>query len=125
MEQYMSFVWIIGIGAVMYFVMIRPQRKQQKEKTAMMSNLKKGDKVVTVGGIYGIVRGIKDDRVTLEIASEIYVQFTKTAIGTVMRKDDKTVKKEEPEALPEADDFIDAEEVDYEIEQDQDNEDNA
>ena len=104
MEQYMTIAWIVGIGALMYFMVIRPQRVQQKQKDEMMGNLKKGDRIVTVGGIYGIVRAIKEDRVTLEIASEIYVQFSKMAVASVLRKEDKVSKAPEPETLLDADD---------------------
>jgi preprotein translocase subunit YajC len=123
-DQYFSILWIVGLVALMYFMMIRPQRKQQKQRTTMMDNLKKGDKVITAGGIYGIVKGIKDDRVTLEIASEIYVQFTKNAIGSVIRKETKEPARPDPEESKD-DDLIDAEiaadseDAGYSIEQDE------
>ena len=115
----MSIVWIIGVGALMYFTMIRPQQKQRKTRNAMMENLKKGDRVVTVGGAYGIVRAIKDDKVTLEIASEVYVQFTKGSIGSVLRSDSKPSKEDEPTTIIDQDD---ANDVEYEIEQDKEEE---
>jgi len=111
----MTILWIVGIGALMYFMMIRPQRKQQKAKTAMMGSLKKGDRVLTVGGIYGIVRAVKDDKVTLEIASEVYVQFSKTAIGSILRSNEAKASAPEPETI--TDDS--AEDADYVIEQDE------
>ena len=98
-EQWFSIVWIVGIFVVMYFVMIRPQSKQRKERTTMINSLKKGDRVITVGGMYGIIRAIRDDRITLEVASGIYVQFTKTAIGTLTRKEERESKTPEPEAI--------------------------
>ena len=115
MDQYISILWIVGIGALMYFMMIRPQRKQQKAKNEMMSSLKKGDRVVTVGGIYGIIRGIKDERVTLEVASEVYVQFTKNAIGSVLRSNEAKASAPEPETVSDSSD-----DADYVIEQDDD-----
>ena len=115
-EQYMTILWIVGIGALMYFMMIRPQRKQQKAKTAMMTNLKKGDRIVTVGGIYGIVRGIREDRITLEVASEVYVQFTKGAVGSVLRSSEAKSSAAEPEAITDKEDGV--EDADYIIEQD-------
>ena len=116
MEQYMGIIWIVGIGAVMYFMTIRPQRKQQKERNSMMEALKKGDRVVTVGGFYGIIRAITDQRITLEIANEIYVQVTKAAIGTVITKDVKAERVVAPDILD--DDEFDDDDMDYEIEQD-------
>jgi len=121
----MSIVWIVGIGALMYFMMIRPQQKQAKEKTAMLTALRKGDRVITSGGVYGIIRGIREDRVTLEIASEIYVQFKKDAIANLIAKDQKGSRTPALEAAidgsgskTDADDDIDDE--GYEIEQDDD-----
>jgi preprotein translocase subunit YajC len=120
-QEYLSIVWLAVAGVFVYFMMIRPQRKQQKERQSMMGNLKKGDRVVTVGGLYGIVRGIKEERITLEIASEVYVQFTKAAIGNVLKSDAKTSAKPEPDDLDDdVDDIDDIDESDYEIEQDKD-----
>lgn len=116
MGQYGSLIWIVVMVAMMYFLILRPQKKQQKERTTMMDSLKKGDRVVTIGGIHGIVRGIKEDRITLEIASEVYVHFAKSAIGSILRSEAKASKAPEPEVLPE-EDMADA---DYVIDQDQD-----
>ncbi len=118
MGQYGSLIWIVVMVAMMYFLILRPQKKQQKERTTMMDSLKKGDRVVTIGGIHGIVRGIKEDRITLEIASEVYVHFSKSAIGSILRSESKASKLPEPEVLSdEGEDMADA---DYVIEQDQD-----
>ena len=123
-QSMMSIVWIAGIGALMYFMMIRPQQKQRKARDEMMGNLKKGDRVVTVGGIYGIVRSIKEDKVTLEIASEVFVQFSKGSIGSVLSA--AKVAKEtgtEPETIMDQEESLDeVEDIEYEIEQDQDEE---
>jgi preprotein translocase subunit YajC len=117
--QYGNIIWIVVMVAVMYFLILRPQRKQQKERTAMMDSLKKGDRVVTAGGIHGIVRGIKEDRVTLEIASEVYVHFSKSSVGPMVRSEAQASRAPEPEVLlDEGEDAAD--EVDYAIEQDQD-----
>ncbi|MEL7623556.1 MAG: preprotein translocase subunit YajC [Clostridiales bacterium] len=116
MGQYGSLIWIVVMVAMMYFLILRPQKKQQKERTTMMDSLKKGDRVVTIGGIHGIVRGIKEDRITLEIASEVYVHFAKSAIGSILRSETKASKAPEPEVLSE-EDMADA---DYVIDQDQD-----
>ncbi len=116
MGQYGSLIWIVVMVAMMYFLILRPQKKQQKERATMMDSLKKGDRVVTIGGIHGIVRGIKEDRITLEIASEVYVHFAKSAIGSILRSETKASKTPEPEVLPD-EDMADA---DYVIDQDQD-----
>jgi preprotein translocase subunit YajC len=112
----LTIAWVIGIGALMYFMMIRPQQKQRKQKEAMMSSLKKGDRVMTVGGIYGIVRAIKDDKVTLEIASEVFVQFSRSSIGNILRSSESK-SSSDPKTIMDDDD--DADDADYTIEQDQ------
>ena len=97
MGQYGSLIWIVVMIAMLYFLILRPQKKQQKERDAMLSAVKKGDRVVTIGGIHGIVRNIKEDRVTLEIASEVYVHFAKSAIGQVLKSGNSSKVVEEPE----------------------------
>ncbi|OGR95681.1 MAG: preprotein translocase subunit YajC [Elusimicrobia bacterium RBG_16_66_12] len=68
---------IIAIFAIFYFLLIRPQQKQQKEHEAMLKNLKSGDKVLTTGGLYGTITGFKGD--------DLEVQFSQTVKLTVAR----------------------------------------
>lgn len=68
---------IIAIFAIFYFLLIRPQQKQQKEHEAMLKNLKTGDKVLTTGGLYGTITGFKGD--------DLEVQFSQTVKLTVAR----------------------------------------
>lgn len=68
------------IIVVFYFFMIRPQQKRQKELNKFREELKKGDHVVTTGGIYGKVSKIADNKITLEIADGVLVDFDKSAI---------------------------------------------
>jgi preprotein translocase subunit YajC len=82
----MSFLPLILMFAVLYFIMIRPQMKRQKETKAMLSALAVGDEVVTVGGIFGKVTTLKDDVITVEIAAGTQVQLQKGAITTVLPK---------------------------------------
>lgn len=72
----------VGILAVMYFLMIRPQQQQQKKRQSMLTTLKKGDKVVTIGGMHGIVEEMTDDIVVVR-AGESKLTFNRSAIGTV------------------------------------------
>lgn len=105
MDQ-MGSLYSIGILIVMfvvfYFILIRPQRKRDKELKKEMENLAVGDKVVTIGGLIGFVANIKDDEITISTsAANSLVTYTKSAIQTVVKRDrlnpDGTVKKE-PEA---------------------------
>lgn len=66
--------------AVMYFFMIRPQKKQQKELQNFRDSLKKGDKVVTIGGIYGTVTEIKDASVLIEVDNSVKIRVSKQAL---------------------------------------------
>ena len=75
-------MWIMLalIFVVMWFFMIRPQRKQQKELQNFRDSLKKGDKVVTIGGIYGTVCEVKEDSVLIEVDNNVKIRVSKQAI---------------------------------------------
>ena len=75
-------MWIMLalIFVVMWFFMIRPQKKQQKELQNFRDSLKKGDKVVTIGGIYGTVAEIKEDSVLIEVDHNVKIRVSKQAI---------------------------------------------
>ncbi len=75
-------MWIMLalIFVVMWFFMIRPQRKQQKEMENFRNSLKNGDKVVTIGGIYGTVAEVKDTYVLLEVDKDVKIRVNKQAI---------------------------------------------
>ena len=75
-----SILPLILIGVVFYFLVFMPQRKRQKALQEMLANLKPGDKVITSGGIYGIVAGMKDDRIQLKIADQVKIDVSKNAI---------------------------------------------
>ena len=76
----MMWVMMALIFVVMWFFMIRPQRKQQKELQAFRDALKKGDKVVTIGGIYGTVCEIKDTTVLIEVDNNVKIRVSKQAL---------------------------------------------
>ena len=84
MENYMSFLWIIIMFAAMWFILIRPAQKRQKATMQMQSGLKKGDKVVTIGGLHGEVDAIEDTIVYLKIDGNTTVKFERQAIGRVV-----------------------------------------
>lgn len=68
----------------MYFLMIRPQNKKQKETQKMLDALKKGDKVITIGGIHGTVSNVKDDTVTVKVDDNCRIEFNRSAIASVV-----------------------------------------
>lgn len=88
MEAFAQFVPLILIFAIMYFLLIRPQQKKVKEHQAMVSALRRGDQVVTQGGIIGKVSKVKegDNELELEIADGIKVRVVQSTIATVMSK---------------------------------------
>jgi preprotein translocase subunit YajC len=71
---------------VLYFVMIRPQMKRQKEHKAMLDKISKGDEVLTSGGIAGVVTDIGDNFVTVEVADNVRIRVQKGSIGNVLPK---------------------------------------
>lgn len=80
---FMQFVPLILMFAIFYFLLIRPQQKKAKEHRDMVSNLKKGDRVVTSGGIHGTIAATDETTVSLEIAEKIRIKVTRNNISMV------------------------------------------
>ena len=76
-----QFLPLILIFLVFYFLLIRPQQKKAKEHQSYLANLKRGDKVITGGGIYGQITGLTDNAVTLEIADNVRIKVSRVAIA--------------------------------------------
>jgi preprotein translocase subunit YajC len=70
-------IWMVFLFGLMYFLLIRPQRKQQKQHEKLLESLKNGDRIVTTGGVLGTVRGISGNIVTVEIAENVKVRIQK------------------------------------------------
>lgn len=81
-----SFLPIIIMFVVLYFLMIRPQMKRQKEQKAMIDALAVGDEVVTAGGVVGRVTRVDDAYITLEISDDTRILVQKSAVGTLLPK---------------------------------------
>ena len=88
-------MWIMLalIFLVMWFFMIRPQRKQQKELEAMRNSLKKGDKIITAGGIYGIVAEVDERTVLMKVDDNVKIRVDKTSIQKDMTDQANQAKK--------------------------------
>jgi len=82
-ELFVSLLPLILIFVIFYFLLIRPQQKKAKEHRQMTESLKRGDKVITGGGIYGVVESVSDKTVVLKIADNVKVKFGKGYIATV------------------------------------------
>ena len=93
-----SMLPILLIFVIFYFFIIRPQNKKQKETDKMIAALKKGDKVVTIGGIHGTVAQTKEKTVIVKVDDNTKIEFTRSAIASVVvqgsSKEDKADKKE-------------------------------
>ena len=79
-SQWSMWIMLALIFVVMWFFMIRPQRKQQKEMENFRNSLKNGDKVVTIGGIYGTIAEVKENYVLLEVDKDVKIRVNKQAI---------------------------------------------
>jgi preprotein translocase subunit YajC len=92
-----TFITFGLVFLIFYFLIIRPQNKKQKEARQMLANLKKGDRVVTIGGIRGTIQAVKDDAVVLKVDDNTKIEFNKTAVAAVLNP--AKPEKQEPEKL--------------------------
>lgn len=92
----MTFLPFVAIIAIFYFLIIRPQNKKQKETQKMLSQLKKGDKIVTIGGIHGTIQTVKEQTVIVKVDEDTKLEFSRSAISSVVTaaKEDKGENKE-------------------------------
>ncbi|WP_425446032.1 preprotein translocase subunit YajC [Dethiothermospora halolimnae] len=87
MEQYTGLLFPILLLVIFYFLLIRPQRKKDKQIREMRSNLKVGDQITTIGGIYGKIVKVKEDILTIEVGSDkIKLNVAKWSVGNVEDK---------------------------------------
>jgi preprotein translocase subunit YajC len=93
----MSLLPFVALIAIFYFLILRPQNKKQKETQKMLAALKKGDKIVTIGGIHGTIQLIKEQTVIVKVDEDTKVEFSRSAISTVVTasKEDKNENKDE------------------------------
>jgi len=88
--QFAQFIPLILIFVIFYFFLIRPQQKRVKDHKAMVASLKRGDEVITSGGIIGIVdRVMEDDRIEVTLADNVKVQIIKSTITSLLKKEVK------------------------------------
>lgn len=103
------FVYIILFVGVFYFLAVRPQRRQRRAHSEMLTMLKKGDEVVTIGGMFGTIKELREDYVVLEVANRVKVKYLKRAISQIVSEEEEDYEdyeeyEEEPEELEAADD---------------------
>lgn len=82
-------MFLLIFFAAMYFFMIRPQQKQKKQRQELLNNLEKGDKVITIGGIHGVIVALTDDDLMLEVAPDVKIKMQRSSVGTVNVPEEK------------------------------------
>lgn len=99
----MTLIMLVAMFALMYFLIIRPQKNQMKARNEMLNNLAVGDKIVTVGGVTGYIRAVTEEYLYVEIADGLVIEMTRQGVNQVVSEsgapDD--VEEEEVESLPE------------------------
>lgn len=82
MQMIQSYAPIALMAVIFYFMLYRPQKKEQKKRSEMLNSLKKGDKVVTIGGMYGVITAINEKTVTLKVADKVEIDFLRSAVAS-------------------------------------------
>jgi preprotein translocase subunit YajC len=88
-------IYVVAFIAIFYFLAIRPQQRQRRSHDALVSAAKKGDKIVTAGGIFGKIKKVEEDSVILEVAKGVEIRIARRAIAEVVNED-----QSQPAALP-------------------------
>lgn len=78
---------IVVMIAIFYFLLYRPQKNQQKKRMSMLDSLKKGDKVVTIGGIYGTIETLSDKSLKLKVADRVVIEVARASINAVLTEE--------------------------------------
>jgi preprotein translocase subunit YajC len=106
-------IWILVFFGIFYFLAIRPQRRQKQQHAEMISMLKKGDEVVTIGGMFGTISAIGDDWVELEVAKRTRVRYLTRAISSITsideydeEEEDEYIEAAEEDVIEEADEEV-------------------
>jgi preprotein translocase subunit YajC len=85
MAAFQQIIPLVFMFAIFYFLLIRPQQKKAKEHKALLEGMKKGDNVITAGGVHGKVTAVENDLVTLEIANNVNIKITKSYIAAIKK----------------------------------------
>jgi preprotein translocase subunit YajC len=93
-----AYIFILVLLALMWFMLIRPQRRRQVEAQRMLQTIEVGKEIVTAGGVYGTITAVEDDEVRVRIAEGVEIRLAKRAVAGVISED------EEPEDEPEDED---------------------
>ena len=92
-QQILQTSWpILLMVVIFYFLLSRPQKKQQKARASLLGSLKKGQKIVTIGGIYGEIVELDDEKVKVQVSEKVELTFARTAVANVLSKKNKEEK---------------------------------
>lgn len=92
-QQILQTSWpILLMVVIFYFLLWRPQKQQQKERASLLGSLKKGQKIVTIGGIYGEIVELDDEKVKVQVSEKVELTFARTAVANVLSKKNKEEK---------------------------------
>lgn len=86
LSQFGPFLPLIILFVIFYFMLIRPQQKQQRKRQELLRNLEKGNRVVTIGGIYGMIKEIDEETIMLRIADNLNIKFARGAVERVLEE---------------------------------------
>jgi preprotein translocase subunit YajC len=92
-----GYIFILVLLVLMWFMLIRPQRRRQQDAQRMIDTLQVGKEIVTAGGLYGTVTALEGDEVRLEIADGVEVRIAKRAVAGIISEDEELEEAEEPE----------------------------
>ncbi len=85
MAAFQQIIPLVFMFAIFYFLLIRPQQKKAKEHKALLESMKKGDNVITAGGVHGKITSVENDLVTLEVANNVNIKITKSYIAAIKK----------------------------------------
>jgi preprotein translocase subunit YajC len=92
---------IVVLFILMWLLLVRPQRRRSQAQLVMQDNLRKGDEIITAGGLHGTVVSIEDDVLEIEIAKDIVARLDRRAVAAVVSPEEEEPEEQEEEALPE------------------------
>ncbi|MDI6686742.1 MAG: preprotein translocase subunit YajC [Desulfobacterales bacterium] len=93
-----SFIPLILMFVIFYFLLIRPQQKKQKEHRLMVSNIKNGDQIITTGGIHGRVTSVSDSTLTIEVADRVRIKINRNNVSTLLQSSAQPAKIEKTDS---------------------------
>ena len=97
MEGASSLIFLILMGAIFYFMLVRPQRRRVQQHRALVDSLSLGDEVVTIGGLFGTITRLNEDDVELRVDDSTTLRFLKTSIARVVVVDEQEDEAREPQ----------------------------